>query len=361
MRRLLPCEALVVVVENGAVLPREAASALSACLSRPWLDLDAQVVAVHAALHRTRFPAEAKLLLVLALAEAARDAPLSSLLRACADAHAASGASAESVFGVAQPRLETAVAQALRGHRGAAERSVLLSTQVLLIPEAEWEATMLGFAASHADAALHGAVAAVAAPGAQYAVKLAILAVQALRLASSHRWAWSMASDGAAHAVAALGRPVLDIGCGTGYWARRFRAAGCKVRALEVDVHAGGSRGTQLGRTSFSHGGLAGEVITVKEVLAACACPDVALFFGWAPPEASAAFASYIRAYRHSGGDTVVFVDDGDERHCRGAAVVRELGASGFLVVKKVNLPSFPDRDDFLTIFRAPKVPVPLE
>jgi hypothetical protein len=157
------------------------------------------------------------------------------------------------------------------------------------------------------------------------------------------RWRYSYAvPDEAVLAAIAKHGPVLEIGAGTGYWARMLADRGLDVVAYDLQPVDGEIRNRWIGQRQayfpVQRGG--------TEV--AAQYPDRTLLLVW-PPYDSAMAAKALMAYR---GQTLALVG---EDEANGATGTRSFWAAlerGWRQIERLALPRWPRVYDELTIWR---------
>jgi hypothetical protein len=152
-----------------------------------------------------------------------------------------------------------------------------------------------------------------------------------VRRQAIREYSWAVPSNSAISACirACHGRPLLELGSGTGYWARLLSEHGVRVTAVESDLSAGGA---------FSpHFPAAVQGDALKYLSENEGCPGQVLFLCW-PKNAG----PWLGAYQ---GDTVVWVGETDGCTWR-------MPAAGWTVVDRVPLPTWGLVHDFLLVYK---------
>lgn len=143
-------------------------------------------------------------------------------------------------------------------------------------------------------------------------------------------YAWAVPSPEVIRAVAALGRDVVEIGAGTGYWAWLLGQAGCRVQAFEREV------GQPPRWVELQTGG--------PEVLARVQASTLLLC--WPPMNEPLALDS-LHAFR---GDWVVYVGEGPGGCTADDAFHAEL-AGHWRLEQTLELPQWPGAHDRAYIY----------
>lgn len=131
-------------------------------------------------------------------------------------------------------------------------------------------------------------------------------------LAGLYGWAVITASVAGWIREALAGAAVLEVGAGSGYWARQLTLAGLDV--LATDLH-------RVEANGFTHGFRHAEVETLGAADAVRRHPGRALLLVWPPPGDPMA-AEALRAHR---GDTFLYAGEGPGGMCADAAFFDEL------------------------------------
>jgi SAM-dependent methyltransferase len=149
------------------------------------------------------------------------------------------------------------------------------------------------------------------------------------KAAVARAYAWAVPTRAAVGAIAARTSRVVEVGCGSGYWAWLLEQAGVDVVAVDSTPPPLAWHPVRLG----------GEVEVVKH-------PDRTLFLCW-PPWATDMAYNALSWYR---GDLVVYVGE----WMAGSAELRffSLLALDYEKVERVEIPQWVMRTDVLTIWR---------
>ena len=143
-------------------------------------------------------------------------------------------------------------------------------------------------------------------------------------------------------ALAAIARfsPLIEIGAGTGYWAKLLRKAGADVLAFDLAPPALGSsnpHGWTWTHTEVLPGG-------TEKLLEH---PDRTLFLCW-PPYASAMAARCLELYQ---GEHLVYIGEGVSG-CTGDDRFHELLERAWVCIETVDIPHWPSVHDQLEVYQ---------
>jgi hypothetical protein len=161
-------------------------------------------------------------------------------------------------------------------------------------------------------------------------------------------YAYAVPCDEALDALAALSRPIVEAGAGTGYWANALRTRGVAVTAYDVrppSVIANAYHGRQAAHVPDLQ---TGDALRAAEAAAAA---GAALFACYAPPEDDEDEAFLGRAASHfaeRGGDCLALV--GEWRGDTAAADAAFLGK--WELVTQCPIPNWGDTSAALTVWR---------
>jgi len=161
------------------------------------------------------------------------------------------------------------------------------------------------------------------------AVELAMPDWLALKAAVARHFAWAVPTDEAIDVIAAHAASVVEIGCGSGYWAWMMAQAGIAVTAFDTAVPPFSWHRIEAGteREAENH-------------------PDKALFLCWPPANDRMAHD----ALTHYHGDHVIYVGEwlgGSAEPAFFARLVQD-----FAAIAGAAIPQWYMRDDSLIIFR---------
>ena len=209
----------------------------------------------------------------------------------------------------------------------------------------DWDAGMVEMADRMFPAAT------VAAEGARSRPTVHGLIIEPL----THLFSFSVPNHEALDAIAAVG-PIVEVGCGTGYWASLLRLRGVDV--LAFDLHPPTTAASDNG----FHSAAWTEVLRGgPEVLSqdgSASDPGRALMLSWPSNDPADCWdARCLAAYR---GDTVVYVGSwnvgslavpGFAGTCSSPAFQRAL-AAGFELAATVRIPAWPASADLVTVWK---------
>lgn len=156
-----------------------------------------------------------------------------------------------------------------------------------------------------------------------------------------HLFAWGIPDERALSIVAAHS-PIVEVGAGTGYWARLLEDRGADVIAtdrLELGGHWQGVLWT--------------DVLERDAAEAAAAHPDRALLMVWPYGEMA---VDALDAYR---GDTLIYVGEGNGGACAPSEFFARLRL-GWIPVAEVPVPQWFGLHDYLSVWRRLRVGKPL-
>ena len=161
------------------------------------------------------------------------------------------------------------------------------------------------------------------------AVELAMPDWLRLKTAIAAHFSWAVPTDAAIQAIGDHATRVIEIGCGSGYWAGLMRQAGLAVTAVDMLFPA-----------------FAWHPVVIGSEAEAAEHPDKALFLCWPPfadPMAARALAAYAGTY-------VIYVGE----WLGGSAELKFFTrlARDFDAVAAVAIPQWYMRDDRLIVFR---------
>jgi hypothetical protein len=159
------------------------------------------------------------------------------------------------------------------------------------------------------------------------------------RRAFMDRWGCSIPCAEAIAALRALG-PLVEIGCGTGYWSALLRNAGHDVIATDAEPPGSQLNGFRVGSR------LEARQMTAVEAVAQH--PDRDVFCSWPSEGDSWALGA---AWRLAPGRCFALIGDGPGGKIGSRGLYRYL-ATRFDLVAEVALPQFPQSHDRLTIHR---------
>jgi hypothetical protein len=151
-------------------------------------------------------------------------------------------------------------------------------------------------------------------------------------------WGYSIPCLEAVDALRGLG-PVVEVGCGSGYWSALLRNAGLNV--IATDAEAGRSPyGFHIGR--YAHA----ERMTAMEAISTY--PDRAVFCSW--PTAESSWATEMVRALAIGRSIALILHDG--ACMTGDAELAEILAASYERQQSVQIPQFPQVPDQLLIYR---------
>ena len=147
------------------------------------------------------------------------------------------------------------------------------------------------------------------------------------------KYAWAVPNDAALDALGRLG-PIVEVGAGTGYWAKLLQDRGVDVRAFDAKGETRARYCDAVEHTTVELGG--------PEVLSQF--PDRTLFLCW-PPLGGELVDECLRAYA---GSTLVLVGEG-ENGCTGFS---DQLTEQWDEVERVGIPQWRGLHDYLGVWR---------
>ena len=160
------------------------------------------------------------------------------------------------------------------------------------------------------------------------------------------KYAWAVPNAEAILKIAAVG-PIVEIGAGSGYWARQVAEAGGDIRAFDNAVGVPREPGYGPGY------GPVGTHFPVEEggVEKARSWCDRALFLCW-PPYGTSMADDALAAYEESGGKCFIYIGE-DSMGCTGDdAFHARLKAPEWVLTDRVHIPQWQGIHDTLCIYR---------
>lgn len=116
-----------------------------------------------------------------------------------------------------------------------------------------------------------------------------------------HQFSWSIPSPEAIASIARFSKSIVEVGCGTGYWASLLQSIGCDV--ICYDAHP-----PSTGVNEYGH---CREYTEIRSgsCMAASDHPDRSLMLSWPPYEDPMAHDT-LRAYLNAGGQSLVYIGE---------------------------------------------------
>ena len=162
-----------------------------------------------------------------------------------------------------------------------------------------------------------------------------------LRSKAVQHWAWGIPSAAALDAIKALGKPVVELGAGRGYWAWRLRRHGVKVDAYDLRGSTHRRQGKRWLRVKR------GTPLTVRKKRFA----SHALLLCWPPYDEPEMGFEALRQFR---GDHVIYIGEG-HGGCTACNAFHEELERHWEKVQEVDIPQWDGLHDYLTIWKRKK------
>jgi len=158
-------------------------------------------------------------------------------------------------------------------------------------------------------------------------------------------YAFAVPNEAAIEALVHHG-PVVEIGCGLGYWAKLVQDAGGEIIPYDVNVNDMGMVKLYMSKdeymqphTRIFHGGA--EVAELHS--------DKALFLCWPPYDSSMAYEC-LKTYLEHGGQTLIYVGEGSGG-CTGDDEFHDLIEERMECAKNVRIPVWPGIHDYMDVY----------
>jgi hypothetical protein len=158
----------------------------------------------------------------------------------------------------------------------------------------------------------------------------------------SRKYAWSVPSEAALAEILSHGS-IVEIGCGTGYWARALQERGGDIVPIDLrPIESGQNKSCNLATESFT------TVVEGDQSLIGN-YPGRALLIAW--PNSGIGAASLL----HFTGNTVIYIGqpEGGDGGATGDAEFHRLLDERFTLIKQLELPRWIQRQDRLYVYRA--------
>jgi len=151
------------------------------------------------------------------------------------------------------------------------------------------------------------------------------------------KYSWAVPDEVAVRVIAGLG-PTVEIGAGTGYWAKLITDAGGDVVAYDDAPYA--NHWCDGEHFRVHRGGYA----------PAGKHPDRVLFLCW-PPYDNALAADALLSYEAAGGETLVYVGE-SVGGCTASHEFFSLLSTGWEAHQTIDVPQWFGINDYLTVYR---------
>jgi SAM-dependent methyltransferase len=158
----------------------------------------------------------------------------------------------------------------------------------------------------------------------------------------SRKYAWSVPSEAALTEILSHGS-IVEIGCGTGYWARALQERGGDIVPIDLrPIETGLNKSCNLATESFT-AVVEGDAPLIGNY------PGRALLIAW--PNAGIGGPSLL----HFSGDTVIYIGqpEGGDGGATGDAEFHQLLNERFTLIKQMELPRWIQRQDRLCVYKA--------
>lgn len=128
------------------------------------------------------------------------------------------------------------------------------------------------------------------------------------------QWSWAIPNEEAIQTIVSMG-PVVEIGCGTGYWAKLVEDAGGEIFATDL-YPPDRTKNTWWHKQTYTY------VDQCDSVTAAETFPECALMMCWPVPN-SEHTTEAVEAYVKAGGEWVIYI--GEHMGCTGTPKLHKL------------------------------------
>jgi hypothetical protein len=153
------------------------------------------------------------------------------------------------------------------------------------------------------------------------------------------KYAWAIPNGAALAALARFG-PIVEIGCGTGYWASLMRERGIDVVAYDLHPPKAGNNSYMDAEqyTTVVRGG-------ANSVLRHA---DRTLFLCWPPPGSPMALNAVVNHYGAGGVHVITAADEG----CCGTEEFWDLLEKRYRIIRRVDIPRWMIASDRMLVWR---------
>lgn len=159
------------------------------------------------------------------------------------------------------------------------------------------------------------------------------------------RYAWAIPDNKSLNMIAEYG-PIVEIGCGTGYWAMLLRGRGVDVIAYDETPTVGDHMNNYHSRAMGQIRATAWTGVLKGTHEAAALHPDRALFLCWPPYDSPMAYDTLI-AYT---GNTLIYIGEGNGG-CTGDDVFHHTLEDHWTETRSASIPQWDGMHDGLTVY----------
>jgi len=164
------------------------------------------------------------------------------------------------------------------------------------------------------------------------------------------KYAWAVPNEEAIEILLKYS-PIVEIGCGTGYWASLIEQSGGEVAAYDKYVN---KRGYVRSQTTHKYAKPFTRVVK-GDCAAAELHSESTLFLCWPPYDSSMAHQC-LSAYLNHGGKTLIYVGEGSGG-CTGCDKFHELLDERMESIDCVSIPRWQGMHDYMEIFTVKAFP----
>ena len=157
-----------------------------------------------------------------------------------------------------------------------------------------------------------------------------------------HQFSWSIPSPEALTSIARFSKSIVEVGCGTGYWASLLQHVGCDV--ICYDEHP-----PSTGVNSYGH---CREYTDIRSgsCMSAEAHADRTLMLSW-PPYGESMGHDTLQAYLNAGGQSLVYIGESSGGCCGDDAFFNLIHAA-LELVSTIDLPQWYGLHDAVFLYK---------